>query len=97
MLTFKDIYANIPKFDNVLEAKLELLHDCLEFGEKPPVLSSLLEEHKEAYNSFLAAVKDKKITDTDLVQDENDKKKLDEDNKGYIQALTNFRIKLFGE
>lgn len=76
MRKFKEIIEiAFPEKDAILEAKLELLHNCLVFETIPETLDSLLSSYNEVFSIFK---KEKKETMSPF-------------DKEYIKALTTFR------
>jgi len=79
--------------DYFLEAKLELLHNCI-FPESIPSeedLDNSLSDFSDSFKSFKERVKEIKEN-----IEKNKTKKLTWNNKDYIEALTKLRIALLG-
>ena len=73
--------ADRSKKEDNLEAKLELLHNCMLFSATPPELSAILNDYSVAFARFIITVKGKSLLDEDKI---------------YIAALTELRIALLG-
>jgi len=84
--------ASIKRIDivksNVLEAKLELLHNCMAFTTEPELSELLTVKHKDHYAAFTAAIAKLKEENNDFKTDGTDRK--------HIDALTVLRKELLG-
>jgi hypothetical protein len=67
-ITYQEIWDAIPEFDFELEAKLELLHNCLHHESIPDQLSPLLTNYQGDFNTFKRSVLNKTLFDEDYVK-----------------------------
>jgi len=65
--TYNKIWNSIPEFDNVLEAKLELLHNCLHHESAPSELEPILSDYQEDYYFFKKGVVGKDFFNKDYI------------------------------
>jgi hypothetical protein len=84
--------------DSILEAKLDLLHNCINPEDVPPEedLDNLLSDFSGAFKSFKRRVEEikKNIEKENLA--ENKTKELNWDHQDYLEALTKLRKSLLG-
>jgi hypothetical protein len=84
----KIIEELFPKGQDILEAKLEILHNCMAFEIIPELPQLLNEKHKEHYEAFKKAIS--------TLKKENGNFKTDGTKKDHINALTDLRKAMLG-